>query len=177
MRKVVTEYRLVVLVVLANLVLWYLSPSKAAESASTAGKFLKEMLLILPPVFLFVGLLDVWVPRAIVERSVGQRSGIKGVAISMLLGCATVGPLYAAFPLAAALLKKGASVFNIVVFLTVKAGGEIPLVAMEAKFLGFPFALLRLALTFVAAPIIGWIVERVVGHSYRSQSAKPMLSE
>jgi uncharacterized membrane protein YraQ (UPF0718 family) len=79
----------------------------------------------------------------------------------MLLGSLTVGPLYAAFPIAAILLKKGARVFNVIVFLSVKAAAEVPLVAMEAKFLGARFALLRLVLTFGASLIIGWIVERV----------------
>jgi hypothetical protein len=36
-----------------------------------------------------------------------------------MLGTAAAGPLYAAFPVAVMLLKKGASVFNMVILLTV----------------------------------------------------------
>lgn len=80
--------------------------------------------------------------------------------ISMLLGSVTIGPVYAAFPLAAMLLRKGARVSNIVAFLTVKAAAEVPLILMESKFMGTRFALTRLGLTFLAATAIGWIVEK-----------------
>lgn len=162
MKKTAQRYRPVILVIAANMVLWYFSPPAAGKSVATAISFFKEMLLILPPVFLLLGLLNVWVPREVIERYIGRGSGIKGVVISMFLGSTLVGPLYAAFPVAAALLAKGARVSNVVAFLTAKAAAEIPLVAMEAKFLGLPFAVCRLGLTLVAAVIIGWIVERVV---------------
>lgn len=162
MKRLIMEWKLVLVLVAVMLVLWRVSPSKAAEALASEVRLLQEMLLILPPVFALIGLLDVWVPRETVVRNVGRHSGARGLAISILLGSATVGPLYAAFPIASALLKKGASVMNVVAFLTAKAAAEIPLVAVEAKFLGLSFALLRLGLTLVSAPLIGWIVERAV---------------
>lgn len=159
--SVFRQYRIVILAILANLVLWYFSPDRVRVSLSTTESVFREMLMILPPVFFLVGMLDQWVPREVIEKYVGHGSGVKGMAISLLLGSATVGPLYAGFPLAAMLLKKGARMSNVVAFLTAKAAAEVPLIVMESKFLGARFALVRVSLTFVAAIAMGWIIERV----------------
>ncbi len=159
-RNVLKEYRMILLVAVANLVLWYFSPSKAHMSVNSTGSIFKEMLMILPPMFLFVGMIDQWVPREVIGRHVGSDSGAKGMVIAMLLGSMTIGPVYAGFPLAAMLLKKGARVSNVVAFLTVKGAAELPLVLVESKFMGIRFALVRLSLTFAAAIIMGWIIEK-----------------
>ena len=39
---------------------------------------LKEMLLVIPPIFVLLGLLDVWVLRHTMARFMGQDSGLKG---------------------------------------------------------------------------------------------------
>ncbi len=157
----VKQYRIVVLAILANLALWSFSPDKARISIGTTGSVFREMLMILPPVFFLVGMLDQWVPRETIEKYVGHGSGVKGMIISLLLGSATVGPLYAGFPLAAMLLRKGARMSNVVAFLTAKAAAEVPLIVMESKFLGVRFAMVRVSLTFIAAIAIGWIIEIV----------------
>lgn len=63
----------------------------------TASNF-AEMLAVIPPIFLFLGLLDVWVPRETIIRYLGEGSGLKGVVLSIVLGAAAAGPLYGAFP-------------------------------------------------------------------------------
>jgi uncharacterized membrane protein YraQ (UPF0718 family) len=156
----IKQYRMVIIAVIANLVLWAFSPDKARMSVSSTGSIFREILMILPPMFVFVGLIDQWVPREVIERHVGKESGARGMILSMLLGSVTIGPVYAAFPLAAMLLKKGARISNIVAFITVKAAAEVPLVLMESKFMGAQFALVRLGLTFLSAAAIGWITGR-----------------
>ena len=121
------------------------------------------MLTFIPIIFVLMGLLDVWVPRALMEKHVGPTSGWRGIAISMLVGTAAAGPLYAAFPLALALWRKGAKVSNIMIFLNTWAAIKIPMITIELKYLGPSFALLRLALTIPAVIGIGYLVERY-GH-------------
>lgn len=160
-RNILREYRMVLLIALANVALWLFSPLKAGLSLNTTSSVFKEMLMILPPMFVFVGLIDQWIPKEIIHKYVGKDSGFKGTLITMSLGSLTVGPLYAGFPIAAMLLKKGARLSNVVAFLTVKAAAELPLLLMETKFVGLEFALWRLALTFASAVIMGRIVEAV----------------
>lgn len=69
----------------------------------------QSMLLIIPPVFILLGLLDVWVDRETMIKYMGKDSKAKGIIISFLLGSCVAGPLYGAFPMVAILLKKGLS--------------------------------------------------------------------
>lgn len=120
-------------------------PAAGNIAVSSSIDYLVEMLLFIPPIFVLVGLLDVWVPRKIVEKHIGPESGAKGVAISILVATAAAGPLYAGFPVADALLKKGCRLANAVIFLGTWATIKIPMLMIEIKFMDLPFALTRLA--------------------------------
>lgn len=90
-----------------------------------------------------MGLSEVWVPRDMIRRLLGQRSGARGVLVAFFFGTAPTGPPYVAFPLASGLLKKGASTVKAIIFLEAWAAAKLPLVAAEIRFLGPDFARLR----------------------------------
>ena len=162
MKQVLRKYALFLLVVAAGLLLLWFDPARGRAAASSTGRYLLEMLLFLPPIMVLMGLLDVWVPRKIVEQNVGPDSGIRGVVISILVATAAAGPLYAGFPVAAALLKKGCRLANAVIFLGAWATIKIPMLMMEIKFLGLPFALTRLLLTLPGIVLTGYLVEKLL---------------
>jgi uncharacterized membrane protein YraQ (UPF0718 family) len=138
----------------ATVIVWTIRPEKAIAVLFVSKDYLLEMISILPPVLILCGLFDAWVPRRTIERLMGDASGIKGTSIAFLLGTVAMGPLYAAFPIGKALLDKGASLYNVAVFLCVWASIKIPMILFEVKFLGAEFALLRLALTIPAILVI-----------------------
>ncbi len=113
------------------------------------------MAFILPAVLVIMGLFMVWVDRGLVVKYLGEGSGLKGLLISLLLGTLPTGPLYVGFPLAAALLKKGARVANVLVFLCSWAALSIPAELMELRFMGWKFMVARLALTVVVIVLAG----------------------
>jgi uncharacterized membrane protein YraQ (UPF0718 family) len=117
------------------------------------------MLSILPPILVLLGLFESWVPKIWVEKAMGRGSGTRGAAVSILVGTAAMGPLYVAFPVGLALLKKGASLFNLCVFLCVWASIKIPMILFEVKFLGAEFAILRLAFTIPAILVISGLLK------------------
>ena len=80
-----------------------LRPGLAGLTAANASAFLREILAIVPPVMILMGLFDVWTPRELVENHLGPGAGPRGIALALLLVTAAAGPLYAAFPLAVAL--------------------------------------------------------------------------
>jgi len=51
--------------------------------------------------------------------------------VSSLMGSAAAGPLYAAFPVAEVMISKGASMFNVMVFLGAWSTTKIPLFMFE----------------------------------------------
>lgn len=127
---------------------------------TTFWRFLKEMLTILPCMFILIGLFDVWIPREKIEKHVGWGSGIKGIALMILLAVTQVGPLYAAFPVAHLLWKKGCSLRNIFVYLGMFSAAKIPMLTFEIGFLGIQFSLLRLILTIPMFILIAIVMER-----------------
>ncbi len=122
-------------------------PDKGAVARRVWWENLKEMAFILPAVLVIMGLFMVWVDRRVVMRWLGEGSGVKGVVISLLLGTLPTGPLYVGFPVASALLKKGARAANVLVFLCSWAALSIPAELMELRYMGWKFMTARLALT------------------------------
>lgn len=137
-------------------------PDAAILSATASWDYLKEVMLILPGIMILMGLFEVWVPKSAIQRLMGQGSGLGGVVLAIGLGTAPTGPLYVAFPIAAGLARKGASTFNLVVFLSTWAALKLPQVMMEAKFLGLDFALTRLALTLVGMMLMAYAANRLL---------------
>lgn len=156
------RYRFFLVTAALLITLNLISPAKGEAAAVITGKSLIEMLTIIPPIFLLLGLLDVWVPREMLIRHIGPGSGIRGVFLGILIGSAAAGPLYGAFPVAAVLMKKGASFKNVMIFLGAWSTTKIPMVLFEVSSLGAKFALTRLIASLVGIFIITAVVDRML---------------
>lgn len=77
----------------------------------------KEILLVLPPIFILIGLLDVWVPKETMIKFMGEGSGFKGILLAFFFGSVAAGPLYGAFPVAAVFMKKQVKFSNIIILI------------------------------------------------------------
>jgi len=113
-------------------------------------QFFLEMAGFIPFMFILVGLFDVWVPKEKIQKHIGEKSGIKGIVLVILLAMLQAGPLYGAFPVAYILYKKGCSVKNIFIYLGAFSTLKIPMLGFEIGFLGLKFSLLR---TLVTLPL------------------------
>jgi uncharacterized membrane protein YraQ (UPF0718 family) len=160
--NLIKKFKAPLLLIFIYLVLAIWWPDISGRSTKVAFDYLREMVLIIPPVFVLMGLLEVWVPKEQIKKLIGAGSGLKGFFFSFLLGTLPTGPLYIAFPMAGTLLQKGAKVSNIVVFLGAWAAIKIPQLLVEAEFLGLPFTALRFALTLTAVLVIGLILEKTI---------------
>ncbi|MGH4125518.1 MAG: permease [Clostridium sp.] len=150
------------LVITTYIVLGILMPIKAVQSLNNSLYYIKEMLIIMPVILLLTSLIEAWVPKKSIEKALGEGSGFKGSVFSFLLGSFSAGPIYAAFPVCKMLLKKGASVSNIVIMLSTWAVIKIPMLANEAKFLGPKFMAIRWVLTTLSIFIMAYITSRLV---------------
>ncbi|MDD5529948.1 MAG: permease [bacterium] len=121
--------------------------------------FFKEMIIFLPFMFILIGLFDVWIPKAKIEKHIGNESGIKGIVLVVLLATLQAGPLYGAFPVTYLLWKKGASIKNIFIYLGAFSTLKIPMLAFEIGFLGLKFTLLRTIITLPVFILIGYLME------------------
>lgn len=159
MKELIKKFRLPILIALVFIALGIWLPDVAKRSSLVTLDYLKEIVLIMPPVFILMGLLEVWIPKDKIQKWLGSGSGIKGAALSFALGTLPTGPLYVAFPMAGSLLKKGARVSNMVIFMGSWGALKIPQLIVEVKFLGLPFTALRFILTLLALILMGMLIE------------------
>ena len=124
------------------------------------GSYFWEMLKVLPPIFLILGLLDVWVPKETMIKFMGKGSGLRGGVLAFFMGSAAAGPLYAAFPVAQMLLKKEASLINIFIFIGAWSTTKLPMFLFETSALGAGFAVSRLLLNIPVIILIALIISR-----------------
>jgi uncharacterized membrane protein YraQ (UPF0718 family) len=122
----------------------------------------KEMLFVIPPIFILLGLLDVWVPKETMIKYLGEGSGLKGILLAIFIGSAAAGPLYGAFPVAAVFMKKGVKFMNILIFLGAWSTTKIPMFLFELSSLGSRFAISRLLIDIPGIIIIAFILSKMV---------------
>jgi uncharacterized membrane protein YraQ (UPF0718 family) len=159
-KQMLADYRWVLIIALADLLVWVFWPAQAAPVIRNTWDYLVEMVVILIPVAVLMGFFEVLVPKQLIGKYLGRESGWKGVLLALLFGTAPTGPLYVAFPIAAMLLKKGASPLNVIILLDAWAAIKIPQLLIEARFLGPSFMLVRLALTVPSAILMGWLIQK-----------------
>ena len=159
MKKFLKRYAAAIAAAFAFIAFVSLFPSWRGKALDSIFFQSKTMLLVIPPIFILLGLLDVWVPREKMIRYMGEGSGAKGTVLAFLLGSFAAGPLYGAFPFAAVLMKKGASFTNILIFIGAWSTTKIPMLLFEMAALGKRFALARLVIDIVGILIIAWAIK------------------
>jgi uncharacterized membrane protein YraQ (UPF0718 family) len=113
-------------------------------------------ILILVSVFLYL------VPGETLVRWLGKGSGFMGMSIAAVLGSVSLIPGFIAYPLAAILLKSGVGYNVIAIFITTLMMVGVLTLPLEAKYFGMKVALMRNALSFIGAIIIGLLIGLVL---------------
>ena len=160
--KFAKRNKTLVMVVFIYLVLIIVNPERAIGALQNSSYYLKEMLMIMPVVYLLTVVLDALVPKDMILKRFGKNSGMKGNVFALILGSISAGPIYAAFPISKMLLDKGATVGNVVIVLSSWAVVKLPMLANEAKFLGVKFMVIRWILTVIAIFIMGYIFKKTL---------------
>ena len=137
------KYTLLFLAIIA--IMGIFNPSSALNVFKISADNIMTMIGVIPPIFVFIGLLDVWIPKDTMIKYMGDNSGILGLFFAFLLGSLAAGPLYVAFPIAALLLKKGARFAYVIFFLGTWTAAKIPLILFEMTSLGVRFTLIHVS--------------------------------
>ena len=161
-KKLAKRYMFFIVCFVLTLILTIINKDLGLKSFNTAFSSFKQMLLVLPPIMIILGLMDVWIPRESMMKYMGDKSGIKGVAIAMLIGSIAAGPMYAAFPFTTVLLKKGVKFSNIIIFMNAWCVTKISTLMFEFSSLGYKFTLARLIIDIPGVILMGYIVEALM---------------
>jgi uncharacterized membrane protein YraQ (UPF0718 family) len=162
LKALLKRYRAFIITAVMLMVLTIINNQIGFKALNIAAYSLKEMLLVIPPVFVLLGLLDVWVPRETIIKYMGEGSGVKGIVLSILIGSAAAGPLYGAFPVAAVFMKKGVKFSNILIFIGAWSTTKIPMLLFEMASLGTKFALTRLLVDIPGIIIIAYVLSKLI---------------
>ncbi|WP_343064194.1 permease [Alkalicella caledoniensis] len=148
--------------------------SLAGEAVNTSLTSFRQLLLVLPPIFIILGLLDVWVPKETMVRFMGKEAGLLGVVLAFFLGSAAAGPLYGAFPIAAVLVKKGVPFKNVAIFIGAWSTTKIPMLMFELSALGLTFTATRLLINIPIIIIIANLLDRSLNEKDRKELEENM---
>lgn len=158
----VNRYKLffIVLVILILVIIFEKNTGMKAFN-NTKDSFL-QMLSVLPPIMVLLGLMDEWISRESMMKYMGEESGIMGIAIAIAFAVFAAGPMYAAFPFTAVLLKKGVKFTNVIIFMNAWCVIKISTLLFEISSLGYKFTFYRLLIDFVGVIIMGYLVNYFV---------------
>ena len=109
-------------------------------------------------IIVIIGLLSGFVPRTQISKIAGKGAGFKGILLIAILGAILHIPSLISFPLAASLLRSGASITSVAVFIATLTMIGIVTLPLEIRELGKKIALLRNGISFIIAIIIGLIM-------------------
>lgn len=165
------------LLIVTFLVFFRIDFSMGTLAVKNTAYYIKEMLMIMPVVFILTALLDTWISKDTIMKFLGKDAGLKGLVLSFVLGSISAGPIYAAFPVCVMLHNKGASVRNIVVILSAWAVIKVPMLVNEAAFLGMKFTITRWISTVIAIIIFSWIASIIVKDNEIVTEVKELKSE
>jgi len=143
MKKFFQRYGFFLAVLTVNLFILIFFPQVGSKSFALTGETFANFLFTLTPIFICMGLLDVWVERETMLETMGEESGIRGILLSFLFGVVTAVPLYALLPAAGMLLKKGGKLTNILIFVCSCTSMRIPLLLFEVSSMGWRFTITR----------------------------------
>jgi uncharacterized membrane protein YraQ (UPF0718 family) len=162
MKTILKKYRAFIIVSVAIGIFTIFNYQLGMKALSITAYSFKEMLLVIPPVFVLLGLLDIWVPRETMVKYMGEGSGLKGIVLSILIGSAAAGPLYGAFPVAAVFMKKGVKFSNILIFIGAWSTTKIPMLLFEMTSLGAKFTFTRLLVDIPGIIIIAYVLSKLI---------------
>ena len=159
MKNIIKRYSFFLVALMVTLVITIFYRGIGFKTFIMAGASFKQMLAVLPPIMLLLGLMDAWIPRQQMMQYMGDESGFIGIVLAILIGSIAAGPMYAAFPFTGVLLRKGVRFSNIIIFMSAWCVTKIPTVIFELTALGYEFTMTRMLINIPGMIIMGYLVQ------------------
>ena len=131
------------------------------QGLKSTGNMFMQILPLLIFALIVAGMVQVLIPHDLISRWVGAESGFRGLLIGSVLGGITPGGPFVSMPIAAGLLRTGASIGTMVAFMTSWSLLAVARMPMEIGLMGWKFAVIRLACVFFFPPIAGLIANKL----------------
>jgi uncharacterized membrane protein YraQ (UPF0718 family) len=145
------------------LIISFIKDRKKTKMALLKGwKSLENILPQFLSILIIIGIMLAVLTPAFISRYMGQQSGWWGMLIASIIGATAMIPAFIAFPLTAALLKNGAGLMQIAVFVSTLMMVSVVTLPVEIRYFGKKATYLRNSLaylfSFVVAIVIGVVL-------------------
>ena len=167
--EILKRYRITLIFLGISLLVLFLDSSNGKNVFKLAGNDFKTMLMTIPPIFIMIGLMDVWIKKETMIKHMGEDSGVKGLFWAFLLGTIGAGPTYGAFPVAALLIRKGARIAYALFFLGIWSAVKLPLVIFETTAMGAKFTIIHISVMIFTYLIGSFVIERLLSEKDKKE--------
>lgn len=174
---ILKRYKLFLLLLSVNIIIAVFNPVIGKKSMEITFNNIIGMLSVVPPIFVLIGLMDIWVKRETMIKYMGEGSGIIGILLAFLIGSAAAGPLFAAFPVAGMLLRKGSKLSNVFIMLGAWSTTKIPLLLFEAASMGVKFTIIRFISDILGIVVIAYFTEKSLNNNEKEEIYNNALKE
>ena len=136
---------------------------KTLLSLKKAWKMFTGVLPQFIAILLFVGVALAVLSPETIRRMIGEETGFIGMLLASLVGAFSLVPVMIAFPIVSELLKSGAGIIQMAVFVSTLTTVGLITIPIETKYLGKKIAVLRnmlaFAFSFITAYLLGVLLK------------------
>ena len=154
--KFIKKYKLSLFFILIVIIVYLNSPENGKNIIKLATNDFKTMLLTIPPIFILIGLMDVWIKK-------------EGIMWAFILGTIGAGPTYGAFPVAALLIKKGARIAYAIFFLGIWSAVKLPLAIFESTAMGIKFTTIHIVIMVLTYLLGSFAIEKLLSKESKDE--------
>lgn len=144
--------------IIALILSFILDSKKTTEGLKYAFAMIRSMASGLVAVMLAIGLLLALLPQDLLPNLLGGHNLIIETLSAALIGCITIIPAFAAFPLVGSLLDAGGHILPLTAFLTTLTMVGVATYPIEAATFGRKYTLLRNGLSIIASILVATIM-------------------
>jgi len=148
----------IIVSVAMTLVSLVLDRKKTVMGLKKGWKMFQNIAVPFLNILILVSLALYVVPPSLIIHYLGPESGWAGQMIAAIVGSITLIPGFISYPIAAVLIKEGASYAVVATFMTTLMMVGVVTLPLEIAYFGRKVAILRNVLNFIAAIVIGTFV-------------------
>lgn len=156
------NYALYLLAVIFLMVSYKRDKKKTKMALKKAWKSFENIMPQFLTILAFLGMVLALLSPDVISHLLGQKAGWQGMIIASIIGSITLMPAFIAFPIAAMLLKNGAGLVQIAVFVSTLMMVGIVTLPMEMKYFGKKISIMRnifaYLFSFIVALVIGVVL-------------------
>jgi uncharacterized membrane protein YraQ (UPF0718 family) len=135
---------------------------KTKMALKKAWKSFENILPQILTILAFIGMVLALLSPDVISHLLGQKAGWQGMIIASIIGSITLIPAFIAFPIAAILLKNGAGLAQIAVFVSTLMMVGIVTLPLEMKYFGKKISIMRNMFAYLFSFMVALVISVVL---------------